>query len=292
MLEIKNFSKKFGKKIVLNNINYSFENGIYGLLGPNGSGKTTFMRSVTGLYSVPKNTIFYNGKETKNNKEFFSQVGYLSQNFGLFKELTVKEIMELFANMKNLNKRDSQKAIADALKMVNLSDEISKKCGKLSGGMIRRVGIAQAILGNPQIILFDEPTVGLDPEERLRFKNIISNLSKDKVIIISTHIVEDVEALCDKIVIMKSGKILESGTLEQIANIAKDKVYTLPKNQLLNVTSNYHIQKEYIENGINYVRILSKDELNFIKPELTIEDGYMYAIKDYENIFWKSILTS
>lgn len=285
MLEIKNFSKKFGKKIVLDNMNYSFENGIYGLLGPNGSGKTTFMRSVTGLYSVSKNTIFYNGKETKNNKKFLSQIGYLSQNFGLFKELTVKEIMELFANMKNINKRDAQKAIADALKMVNLSDEINKKCGKLSGGMIRRVGIAQAILGNPKIILFDEPTVGLDPEERLRFKNIISKLSKDKVIIISTHIVEDVEALCDKIVIMKSGKILESGTIEQIANIARDKVYTLPKAQLSSVTSKYHIQKEYIDNGIKYVRILSKDELNFNKPELTVEDGYMYAIKNYENIF-------
>ncbi len=285
MLVINNLSKKFGKKIALDNISYSFENGIYGLLGPNGSGKTTFIRSIIGLYSVRKDIIVYNDEETKNNKKFLSQIGYLPQNFGLFKELSVKEIMEFFANLKNINKTDANKVIYEVLEMVNLSKEIDTKISKLSGGMIRRVGIAQALLSNSKIIILDEPTVGLDPEERLRLKNIILNLSKDKIVIISTHIVEDVEALCDKIIIMNSGKILVSGTIESIANLATNKVYTLPESQLAEISSNYHVEKQYTENGVNYVRILSKDELQYNKPKLTVEDGYIYAIKEYENIF-------
>lgn len=285
MLEIRNLSKKFGKKLVLDHVGYSFKNSIYGLLGPNDSGKTTFLRFITGLYSAPKDTIIFNGKETRKNKDFLSHIGYLPQNFGMFKELTVKEALEFFANAKNISKKEAHNDITEILKKVNLSNEISKKVGKLSGGMLRRLGIAQALLGNPEILIFDEPTVGLDPEERLRFKNIISNLSKNKIIIISTHIVEDVEALCDQIIIMNSGKILASGTACQIANIARDKVYTLPESELSNIVSEYEIQKQYSENGVQYVRILSNEELNYDKPELSIEDGYMYAIKNHENIF-------
>lgn len=285
MLEIKNLSKKFGKKTVLNNIDYTFENGIYGLLGPNGSGKTTLIRAITGLYSVSKNTVIFNSVDTKNNKEFLSAVGYLPQSFGMFKELTVREMLTFFANIKGISKNDSEKDIVNTLKLVNLSDKIDSKVSKLSGGMIRRAGIAQALLGNPKVIIFDEPTVGLDPEERLRFKNIISNLPKDKVIIISTHIVEDVEALCEKIIIMNTGKILVSGTTQEIEKLAYNKVYLLPQSELSNVKSKYVVQKQYTEDGANFARILSESKLEYRKPELTIEDGYMYAIKKSEKIF-------
>lgn len=285
MLEIKNLSKKFGKKTVLNNINYTFENGIYGLLGPNGSGKTTLIRAITGLYSVPKNTVIFNSVDTKSNKKFLSDVGYLPQSFGMFKELTVREMLTFFANIKGIGKNDSEKDIVNTLELVNLSDEIDSKVGKLSGGMVRRVGIAQALLGNPKVLIFDEPTVGLDPEERLRFKNIISNLPKDKIIIISTHIVEDVEALCERIIIMNTGKILVSGTTQEIEKLACDKVYLLLQSELSNVKSNYVVQKHYTENGTDFVKILSESKLEYRKPELTIEDGYMYAIKENEKFF-------
>ncbi len=234
---------------------------------------------------MSKNTVIFNSVDTKNNKEFLSAVGYLPQSFGMFKELTVREMLTFFVNIKGISKNDSEKDIVNTLKLVNLSDKIDSKVSKLSGGMIRRAGIAQALLGNPKVIIFDEPTVGLDPEERLRFKNIISNLPKDKVIIISTHIVEDVEALCEKIIIMNTGKILVSGTTQEIEKLAYNKVYLLPQSELSNVKSKYVVQKQYTEDGANFARILSESKLEYRKPELTIEDGYMYAIKKSEKIF-------
>lgn len=283
MLEIKNLSKSFGKKTALDNISIGFGEGIYGLLGPNGSGKTTLIREITGLYPSKKNTIMFNGKNASGSKEFFSSIGYLPQSFGLFKELTVKEILEMFAGLKEIDKSTVDKEIDRVLKIVNLSDEIDKKCSELSGGMVRRLGLAQAFLGDPKIIILDEPTVGLDPEERLRLKGAISRSAKGKTIIISTHIVEDVEALCDKIVIMNAGKILISDTAQNVADIAKGKVYTLPDSELAGVNEKYHLEKQFMLDGVNYSRILSKAELNFDKPTPTIEDAYIFAINDYEN---------
>lgn len=285
MLKINNMTKKFGKKTVLNNISFTFEDGIYGVLGPNGSGKTTIMRCITGLYKTPKNTIIYKDEDEKVNDNFLSEIGYLPQSFGMFKEITVKEMLELFANLKEIPKKENQEEILRVLKMVNLSNEIDTKIGNLSGGMVRRVGIAQALLGNPKIIIFDEPTVGLDPEERLRFKNIISKLSKDKIVIISTHIVEDVEAICNKIIIMNKGNILISGDNEYIENIAKDKVYVVPENELSKIDFTYEVEKRYTENGTNYARILCDNDLEYKKIKSTIEDGYMYAIHKNENAF-------
>lgn len=285
MLTVNNLSKKFGKKTVLKNISVEFDNGIYGLLGPNGSGKTTFIRAVTGLYSTPKNTVLYKGTDIGESKEYFKQIGYLPQSFGLYKELNVNEIMELFANLKGISKEETKQAIDDALKMVNLTNEANKKCAALSGGMVRRVGVAQAFLGNPKIVILDEPTVGLDPEERLRLKNAISRLSKDRIVIISTHIVEDVEALCNKIVIMNSGRVLVNNDVNEVVKIAQGKVYTLPEAELENVTSNYHLEKQFLLDGVNYSRILSKEKLNFNQSKPTIEDAYIYTINDDENVF-------
>lgn len=285
MLKINNMTKKFGKKTVLNNISFTFEDGIYGLLGPNGSGKTTLMRCITGLYNIPKNTIIYKDVNAKEKADFYSQIGYLSQSFGMFKEITVKEMLELFASLKEIPKKETEEEILRTLKMVNLSNEANTKIANLSGGMVRRVGIAQALLGDPKVIIFDEPTVGLDPEERLRFKNIIAKLSKDKIVIISTHIVEDVEAICNKIIIMNKGSILVSEDNEYIENIAKDKVYVVPENELSKIDFTYEVEKRYTENGINYARILCDNDLEYKKIKSTIEDGYMYAIHKNENAF-------
>lgn len=161
---------------MLNNIDFKFEKGIYGILGPNGAGKTTLIRCITQLYNLDAGNILYNDKSIAENKNFNDNIGYLPQKFGLFKELTVFEMLSAMAALKNISKDAVEQEVKRCITLVNLDEKINAKVKTLSGGMIRRMGIAQAILGNPEIIIFDEPTSGLDPEERLRFKNIVSKL--------------------------------------------------------------------------------------------------------------------
>lgn len=182
MLELKGVSKKFRKKQVLNNIDFKFEKGIYGILGPNGAGKTTLIRCITQLYNLDAGNILYNDKSIAENKNFNDNIGYLPQKFGLFKELTVFEMLSAMAALKNISKDAVEQEVKRCITLVNLDEKINAKVKTLSGGMIRRMGIAQAILGNPEIIIFDEPTSGLDPEERLRFKNIVSKLKGEHII--------------------------------------------------------------------------------------------------------------
>lgn len=274
MIQIKNLSKKFKSHTVLNDITINFENKTYGLLGENGAGKTTLIRCITGMYSKYKGNIEISGKDKKNNL-----VGYLPQNFGAFKELTVNDMMLFMANQKGLSSKTASSDIASALELVNLSDKTKTKIGKLSGGMLRRFGIAQALLGDPETIIFDEPTAGLDPEERLRFKNIVEKIKKGKTIILSTHIVEDVDVLCDEIAIMKDGKIIECGDIEYIKSIAKGKVFEVPAKLLNNTNETYEVIKQFQRENETYYRILSNnfDESFLVSP--SIEDGYLCAIK-------------
>lgn len=208
MVEIKNLSKKFRKKKVLNHLDLSLERGAYGMLGPNGAGKTTLLRCMLGLYPVCEGEISLGAPNW--------QIGYLPQNFGLFRELSVYDMLYYFCELKKIPKGEREEAIHQALTSVNLMDNTQTRISKLSGGMQRRVGIAQAILGNPPIIIFDEPTVGLDPEERKRFKELILKCKENSIILFSTHIVSDIEDVCDKIIIMNKGKIIRQGTLEEI----------------------------------------------------------------------------
>jgi len=223
MLEIKNLSYKIKKKQILNDLNISFENGVYGFLGPNGAGKTTLMRCITGIYDLPKNAnnIILDGKSYKvgDGKD---EMGYLPQNFGMFKDMKVKDMMMYLAMLKGVDEKEAQVNIKECLSSVNLLDRIDDKVKSLSGGMVRRLGIAQALIGNPKVILFDEPTTGLDPEERIRFKNIIKALPKDRIVIISTHIVSDVEDICDKVAIINKGRFVFNGSLDELKAVAKE----------------------------------------------------------------------
>ena len=272
MIKIENLSKKFNSKKILNDITIDFQNKTYGLLGENGAGKTTIIRCITGMYSN------YTGKITVTDKN--KQIGYLPQNFGAFKELTVNDMMLFFANQKGLPIKSAVKEIPNLIELVNLSDKANTKVGKLSGGMVRRLGIAQALLGNPDIIVFDEPTAGLDPEERLRFKNIIEKIKKEKTVIISTHIVEDVDALCDEIAIVKNGRIIECNSTKGIKNIANGKVYEIPEALSYNLTDSYEVVKQFDKDNNLYYRVLTKEFDNNYLVESTIEDGYLCAIKE------------
>lgn len=267
MLTVDNLSKSFGKKTVLDNISVQLTHGVYGLLGPNGSGKTTFMRCVAGIYR-------YNGRIITP-----SNVGYLPQKFGAFRELTVYEVLEYFAELKGIPSNRQGKNIHDCLEDVNLWERHSDKVKTLSGGMIRRLGVAQALLGNPELILVDEPTAGLDPEERLRFKNLISQHREDCTILISTHIVEDVEALCDHIIILSHGKSICQDTPENIRKAATKHVWHVSEKRQRELASPYYILRREQIDGEACLRVLSNEEQPGKSIQPTLEDGYINIIR-------------
>ena len=279
MIEIKSLKMKFKKNTVLKGIDFTFSNGVYGLLGPNGAGKTTLIRSMAGLYQPKEGQILYNGKPIGKSKEYISRLGYLPQGFGIFKELKPIEALMLMANLKGIDKKIAEQDARRVLEIVNLSDSVDKKVGAFSGGMLRRLGIAQALLGDPEIVIFDEPTAGLDPEERLRFKNIISRLSKEKTVIISTHIVEDIEAVCDKIIVMNDGNIVKSGSCSEIEQCAKGKIYLVPVNDAVKLSEKAVIQKYFEREGQQLMRVLSSESLDYEKGVAAIEDGYICLLK-------------
>lgn len=267
MLTINKLTKRFGKKVILDNITVQLTNGICGLLGPNGSGKTTFMRCVAGIYQ-------YNGMITAP-----SNVGYLPQKFGAFRELTIYEVLKYFAELKKLPPGNQEETIRECLENVNLWEHNRDKVKTLSGGMIRRLGVAQALLGDPGLILVDEPTAGLDPEERLRFKNLISRQRSDRTILISTHIVEDVDALCDYIIILSHGEIVCQDTPENIRNAATNHIWHIPEAKQRELVAPYYILRREQVDGETYLRVLSnlRQQGSSIQP--TLEDGYMNLIR-------------
>lgn len=280
MIELIHVSKKFGKKIVLNDINCEIDHGIYGLLGPNGAGKTTLMRCMTNLYAMSSGKIKIDGLVSTKQKG--TNVGYLPQSFGLFKELNVSDSMKYFCNLKKIPRKERAAEIERCIQAVNMQEHMKKAGGKLSGGMMRRVGVAQALLNHPPLILFDEPTAGLDPEERMRFKRTISGLGQDETVIISTHIVEDIEACCDKVMVMNEGRLLCIKTCEELRGVARGRVIACKKNDEEKFAGNYFIEKQFEKNGEIYYRVLlqdNKDSDGFEQMEPTIEDGYMAMIK-------------
>lgn len=278
IVDIKNVTKGFKKKKVLENCSTKLEKGIYGLLGPNGAGKTTLLRCITDIYSDYKGEILFDGKTLKQNRRLCDKIGYLPQKFDLFPELTLDEMMRYFASLKHIPKENEAAAVEKALKLVNLTEQSKTRCGALSGGMIRRAGIAQAILGDPEVIIVDEPTVGLDPEERIRFKNVIATLREERTILLSTHIVEDVEALCDRIIIMNDGDFLYNTDSQSVCDIARGKVYEVSKSAVSNL-SNFEVIRSYQHNGVDYFRILTSEPLSESPCEPTVEDGYLCAVK-------------
>jgi len=213
MIEISNLKVRLSKKDIIKNLTVNFDNGIYGLLGPNGAGKTTLLRSISGYYQVDKDCI----KIPDDVK-----IGYLPQHFNSFKNLTCNETLEYYYYIKKLPKSDMKEHIVTALELVNLIDNENKKVGALSGGMLRRLGLAQAMLGDPQILLLDEPTAGLDPEERRRFKNILNSFDSSKLILLSTHIVSDIEDICEKIFILHNGEKRFLGRQQELVEITEE----------------------------------------------------------------------
>lgn len=277
-IEIKNINKSFKKKQVLNGISSTLTPGVYGLLGPNGAGKTTLLRCMTGIYNDYKGEVLFDGKTLLQNRSLRNEIGYLPQKFDMFKELSLYEMMCYFASLKHIPKKDEAEAVEKSLTKVNLWEMKDKRCGALSGGMIRRAGIAQAVLGEPSVIIVDEPTAGLDPEERIRFKNIISSIGKDCVVLLSTHIVEDVEAVCDRIIIMNHGDILYNSDAVDVCKLAEGKVYEMMENDVANLKK-FEVIRTFRQGDTTFCRVITSDEVDLSPVLPTVEDGYLCAVK-------------
>lgn len=283
MIIVENVTKQQRDKYILNNINLSID-GVYGVLGPNGAGKTTLMRAIAGLVSIQSGQIKIEHESNLDDiKQLRQNIGYLPQDFNTFPRLTVKECLEHIALLKGLhNKNDRMERIMQVLEDVNMLDKQNTKMKKLSGGMRKRVGIAQIFLSDPDILIIDEPTAGLDLYERIRFRNLLMKLSLDRTVIISSHIVEDIEFLCTKIGVISEGTVLKEGIPSEIAKLALNRVWSVKStkeeiSQLLNSFDVINIA--HIDNDNFDVRILSEIQpINSIPVEPSLIDGYVSLI--------------
>ena len=228
MLAVKNVTKHYGNFAVLEDINLEFEPGVYGLLAPNGAGKTTLMKMLTTLTFPTKGEILWNGVEIgRLGATYRERLGYLPQQMGFYPHYTPKQYLSYLSALKGLDRNTANRRISQLLDLVGLSDVTGKKMKKFSGGMIQRVGIAQALLNEPQILILDEPTAGLDPKERVRFRNILSGLSKDRIVILSTHIVSDVETIANQLIFLKDKRVLQEGSTQELCRQLEGKVFEL-----------------------------------------------------------------
>lgn len=226
-LEIRNISKYYKDKKAVDQVFLTLTPGVWGLLGANGAGKTSLMRMIAGIVQPTSGEIFYDGLPITMLKGKYREIfGYLPQEFGFYPEFTVKSYLEYVASLKGLSRVESKKKIAELLERLTLSEVKNKKIVKLSGGMKRRVGIAQALLNDPKVLILDEPTSGLDPGERIRFRNLLSEFANDRIVLISTHIVSDVEYMATQNAIMKDGHIIETGSTEELICLVAGKVWS------------------------------------------------------------------
>lgn len=220
-IQIKDLDKYYGKKQALNHINLTIHQGMFGLLGRNGAGKTTLMKTLATLLEKQKGEIRICGIPVEETARVRKMIGYLPQDFSMYPNMTVYEAMDYLGVLSGMSKEKRKQRIPVLLEQVNLQNDSGKKVRALSGGMRRRLGIAQAILHDPKVLIVDEPTAGLDPEERVRFRNLLCEIAEKRIVILSTHIVGDIEATCENLAVMDQGKILYHGTVETLIELAK-----------------------------------------------------------------------
>ncbi|OUP64285.1 ABC transporter ATP-binding protein [Drancourtella sp. An177] len=288
-LELDNITKNYKDKRALYNVNYIFHEGVYGLLGANGAGKSTLMRIICGIMKATIGEVKVNGTNImKLDEKYRDLLGYLPQDFGYYPSFTANEFMMYMASLKGLNNNYSKKKISELLHIVGLDEVKNKKIKTFSGGMKQRLGIAQAVLNDPQILILDEPTSGLDPKERIHFRNLISGFAKDKIVLLSTHIVSDIESIADQIIVLKKGEIVVNGTPNVLIQQMLGKVWEclIPESELEYASQKYCIVNQHLQSQQVLLRIISEE-----KPDLemskaispTLEDLYMFYFRD-ENV--------
>ena len=285
-LSIKGVTKKYTDKMAVNNASLEITPGVWGLIGANGAGKTTLMRMIADILKPTSGDIFYDGISISTLKaEYRNIFGYLPQEFGFYPEFTVNDYLEYISTLKGISYKESKKRRDELLDQMTLSDVKYKKIRKLSGGMKRRVGIAQALLNNPDILILDEPTSGLDPGERIRLRSLLSEFSKEKIVLISTHIVSDVEYIATKQAIMKDGRILRTGSTDELIGEVRNKVWECIID---NETFSKYSSKIKIVNMKN--ESMNEINLRYVSDEMAIpgsqstdprlEDLYLYLFNE------------
>ncbi|SDI14708.1 ABC transporter ATP-binding protein [Chryseobacterium jejuense] len=267
----------------IDDISLKINNGMFGLLGPNGAGKSSLMKTIVGLQKPSSGNIFFNDIDIVKNPEFIKQnLGFLPQDFGVYPKISAYDLLEHIAILKGITDKNSRKKqILDLLEKVNLLDVQKKEVHTFSGGMKQRFGIAQALLGNPKIIIVDEPTAGLDPEERNRFNILLNDISQDIIVILSTHLVEDVRNLCSEIAVMNHGKILRKGEPKLLMAELEHKIWSssIHNNDLENYYSHYEVISRQLIERNHHITIFSEEtpeDFNAVNPLL--EHFYFYTL--------------
>lgn len=281
MLQVNQVMKKYKDFVALEAINLEFENGVYALLAPNGAGKTTLIKMLTTLLFPTKGEILWEGNEIQGLDEKYREIiGYLPQQFGYYKKDSPRQFLSYLAALKGMEKNQAQEEIRELLIEVGLEDVMDQKMRKFSGGMIQRVGIAQALLNNPKIIILDEPTAGLDPKERVRFRNMISRLSKNRIVILSTHIVSDIETIANQVIMIKDQKIFNQDSPKNTCDILAGKVYETWEIEKLTIPHILLTQRQ--EGDQTLVRFVAETDYqgDAKQVEPTLEDVFLYVYND------------
>ncbi|CRZ34028.1 ABC-2 type transport system ATP-binding protein [Herbinix hemicellulosilytica] len=285
-LVIDRLSKHYKNKMAVDRVSLTLKEGVYGLLGANGSGKTTLMRMICGVLKPTSGEVKFNGIDVSEEK-FRDLLGYLPQDFGYYPEFTAYDFLLYLSSLKGLTRQRAKDRTSELLKLVGLSDVAKKKIKSFSGGMKQRLGIAQALLNNPKILVLDEPTAGLDPNERVRFRNLISRLGKDRIVLLSTHIVSDVEYIASTILLMKNGQIIHKGPLEEIIRPIEGKVFEclVDCNTAEYLIANYPIINVREEKDKTFLRLVAEKAPCKEAKAVTavLEDLYLYYFNKEAN---------
>ena len=286
-LEIKNISKTYKKGTVkaLDDFSVTLTSGVYGLLGPNGAGKSTLMNIITDNLNSDSGEVLYDGKDIKKlGKDYRTVLGYMPQQQGLYDDFTLNRFLWYMAALKGLKKKEAKAKITSLLETVNLKDSAHKKLGSFSGGMKQRALIAQALLNDPKILILDEPTAGLDPKERIRIRNFISEIAENKIVLISTHVVSDIEFIAKEIILLKSGQLVSHDTCNNLIKEIENKVFEIEtdKENLKYFQDNYRVSNLYHNDDKIIVPTVTDNppenyKIQPVKP--TLEDLYLYVFE-------------